>query len=160
MNCPDCGYPVEKSLSYCPKCFARTEPQGWWRRFLSLLGVGRRSPDAVIHVDRDIIIDTTDEEGQQHEYHSLDEVPPEVRAEIEKLKSEPWKEISRSFSSDGHRTEIVREKTLSTFKFTDEMGNERLYRSLEEMPPELRAAVEEAERRNPGPGDGTTSSEA
>ncbi len=110
-----------------------------------------------MHVETDIIINTTDEEGRQREYHSFDEVPPEVRAEIEKLKSEPWKEVSRSCSSDGLRREVIGKKTLSTFKVTDEMGNERIYHSLDEMPPELRAAVEEAERRNTGSDGGTSS---
>ncbi len=160
MNCPDCGNPVRKGSNYCPKCFARIEPQGWWQKFLSMFRVASRSGDALIRVDGDVIINTTDEEGRQREYHSLDEVPPEVRAEIEKMKSEPWKEVSSSCSSDGLRREIIRKKTLSTFKFTDEMGNERVYHSLEEMPPELRAAVEEAERRNAGLDGGTPSSEA
>jgi len=33
-----------------------------------------------------------DEDGQRHEYHSLDEVPQELREEIEKLEAEAMKE--------------------------------------------------------------------
>lgn len=113
--------------------------------------------EPIIHVENTVSIKTTDPEGQQHEYHSLDEAPPEVRAEIEKLKSVPWKEISRVSSSDGSRTELVSEKTVSTYKFTDLDGNEQIYHSLDEMPPELRAAVEQAEKMNSTPGDRMTS---
>ncbi len=152
MNCPDCGYPVEKSASFCPKCFAPIEPPGFWQRFLSLFRGGRSRRDRIVDVKQDIIVDVTDEQGRQHEYHSLDEVPPEVRAEIEKLKAEPWKEVSRFSSADGFTKKIVREKRLSTYKIVDESGKEQIYHSLEEMPPELRAAIEEAERTNPAPG--------
>ncbi len=125
------------------------------RRFFSLFGGARRDRDPLLHVESDVIINTTDEEGRQREYHSLAEVPPDIREEIEKLKSQPWKEVSRSCSPDGLSRQVVRRKTLSEYRFVDEMGNERIYHSLEEMPPELRAAVEEAERRNAAPDGGT-----
>lgn len=85
-----------------------------------------------------------------------------MRAEIERLKSAPWQETSRHSSSDGHTTRIrctakkVSKRALSTYKVTDASGNERIYHSLDEMPPELRAAIEEEQGENPIGGDGGT----
>ncbi|MGO8925934.1 MAG: hypothetical protein ACLQU3_03420 [Limisphaerales bacterium] len=117
-----------------------------WQRLASLFRTDRKSAEPLIHIENTVTIKGTDEAGQQHEYHSLDEVPPEVRAEIEAMKSVPWQETCRCSSADGRTTEIRSEKTRSTFKFTDASGTEHIYHSLEEMPPELRAGVEQAMR--------------
>ncbi len=142
MNCPQCDYPVGKNSLYCPKCYARIAPQSRWQRLLSRF---RRGPASVLHSENTVIVKTTDEQGQQREYHSLDDVPPEIRTEIERLKSEPWKETYPSISADGRRIERISKKTLSTFKVTDASGKESIYHSSDEMPPELRAVLEQAE---------------
>jgi len=126
-----------------------------WQRLASLFRTDRKSVAPIIHIENTVTIKGTDEAGQPHEYHSLDEVPPELRAEIEAMKSVPWKETSRCSSAEGRTKEIRSEKTCSTFKFTDASGTEHVYHSLEEMPPELRAAVEQAMR-----GEGTESTSA
>src|SRR5579859_2022297 len=150
MNCPNCGNPVEQTAAFCPKCFVGIAPQGWWQRFLSRLRTASKPARPIVHVEQTVTIKTTDEQGQQHEYHSLDDVPPEVRAEIEKLQSKPWKETFRSTSPDGSTLETLSQKTLSTFKITDEAGNERIYNSLDELPPEIRAALDEADKEKEG----------
>ena len=88
---------------------------------------------------------TTDEAGQHREYHSLEELPPELRKEIQKLESEALKEGLRSVSSDGLTTTIHSRKQASLFQVKDADGNERVYHSLEEMPPEIRAALEQVQ---------------
>lgn len=79
----------------------------------------------------------------------LDEVPLELREELKKLESEGLKEGFRSASSDGPTTKIttkiISRKTASLFKVKDAAGNERIYHSLEELPPDIRAAFEQAQ---------------
>jgi hypothetical protein len=52
--------------------------------------------------------------------------------------------------TDGSTLETISQKTLSTFKITDEAGNERIYNSLNELPPEIRAALEQADKEKEG----------
>ncbi len=117
-----------------------------------MLSVFRTPRKPLVRVEKRVTI-KTDMGGQRHEYHSLEEVPPEVRKELEELASQPWKTISQSSSSDGRVIKTTSGKTLSTYKFTDEAGNEHIYHSLEEMPPELRTAVEQAMRNEDSIGD-------
>jgi hypothetical protein len=151
MNCPDCGSPVERGAQFCPKCYARIEPPTLWQK---LLGLFQSKPDRrkpIIEIKKTISIKTTGPDGQHHEYASLDELPPELRAEIEKAQAEGLKQVFRSSSSDGLMAKVtttfVSNRKVSLFKVRDPSGNERTYHSLEEMPPDLRAAFEEAQRR-------------
>ena len=150
MNCPDCGNPVEKEAQFCPKCFARIESPTFWRKLLRLFQSTNKHRQPIIKIKRTVSINTTDADGQHHEYHSLDEVPPELRQEIEKLESEGLKESFRSSSSDGLTTKIttkiVSTKSASLFKVKDAEGNERTYHSPEELPPEIRAPFEQAQK--------------
>ena len=131
-----------------------------WQSLASLFRNKRPPRAPIIRIEKAVAIKMTDEEGRQHEYHSLEEAPPEVRAEVERLKSGPWKETARWSSSDGRTTrmgntrEATSKRTVSTYKVRDGAGNERIYHSLDEMPPELRAALEEAQGRNLAGGDG------
>jgi len=155
MNCPDCGEPVEEGAPFCPKCFAAIEPPSFWRRVLNWLRPGSRPAgrglraNPLIRTKTVVRITSTDKDGNRHEYHSLDEVPPELRAEIEKLESAVLKEDFSSVSTTGNVLKAVSSKSVSIYKIVDESGQEREYHSLEEMPPELRAAFEKAEKRKP-----------
>ena len=149
MNCSDCGELVEQDTQFCPKCFARLEPSGFWARLFSPLG-GRSKPRRpIIKIQETLSIKTKDKDGRQHEYHSLDEVPPEIRAEIERLESEALKTTSKTLSSDGLTTTISSEKTVSVFRVKDASGNERVYHSPNELPAETRAAIEQAQKQSP-----------
>jgi hypothetical protein len=149
MNCPDCGHPVESDAPHCPKCLARMEPPTLWQKLLRFFQDTDAPRQPIVNIKKTVSITTTDE-GGQHEYHSLDEAPPELRKEIEKLEAEGLKEGFRFSSSDGPTTRITTkitgERTVSLFKVKDAEGNERIYHSLEELPPEIRAAFEQAQR--------------
>ena len=149
MNCPACGTPVEKDAPFCPKCYACIEPPSLWQRFLRLFQTSGKPRRPFITIKKTVRIKTTDEHGQRHDYHSLQELPPELRAEIEKLESEAVKEglSSPSSSSDGLTTKIVSKKTYSVFKIKDASGSEKVYHSLDELPPEIRAAWEKAQQK-------------
>jgi len=149
MNCPACGTPVEKDAPFCPKCYARIEPPTWWQRLLRLFKSPGQPRRPLITIKKTISIKTTDKDGQRHDYHSLEELPPELRAEVEKLHSEAMNEglSASSSSSDGLTTKIVSKKTYSVFKVKDASGNEKVYHSLDELPPEIRAAWEKAQQK-------------
>jgi hypothetical protein len=104
-------------------------------------------------VKKSVTIRTVGEDGQEHEYSSMEEVPPEIRSEIEALEKEAAQEKGSELSitetsQEGNAitSKIIRRKNVSVYKIIDDSGVERTYHSLEEMPPEIRAAVEEAER--------------
>ena len=139
MNCPECGIAVETGEQFCPKCFARIEPPGLWRRFLSLFQATGLRP--IVNLKKSVTIKTTDEAGRKHEYHSLDELPPELRAEMEKLETEALK------GNLGSAHTIVSRTESEIYKIKDAAGNERIYHSLDELPPEIRAAVEQARKK-------------
>jgi RNA polymerase subunit RPABC4/transcription elongation factor Spt4 len=141
MDCPQCSALVEKGAQFCPKCYARIDPPSLWQRFLSLFQ--REEPrKSVITIKKRIDIKTTDKEGQHHEYHSLDEVPPELRADLEKLQSEAEKEALTGASPTSR---FVTKKTISIFRVKDASGKEHIYHSLDELPPDIRAAFEKAQ---------------
>jgi hypothetical protein len=142
MNCPECGNTVEKDAQFCPKCFARIEPPSLWRRFLSLFQATGQPTRRVVTLKKTISVKTVDKDGGRHEYNSLDEVPPELRAEMEKLEAESLKD-----SINSARTIISRKKS-EIFKIKDASGNERIYHSLNDLPPEIRAAVEQAQNKS------------
>ena len=132
MNCPECGNTVAETNQFCSKCFARLEPPGFWRKlFLYLFQpVTRRG----VNIHKIITLNTTkivtQRDGVRHEYHSLDEMPPDERARYEQIQSE-----SPKVTGD------------HVFKIKDLSGNWRSYQSLDEMPPDIRALVERAQKQ-------------
>ena len=143
MNCPECSSPVAKGAQFCPKCYARIEPPGLWRRFLSLFQTEGKPRRSIITIKQRVNIKTTDKDGRRHEYHSLDQAPREMRAEIEKLESEAQSEALSNVSSTAGK--IITRKTISVFRVKDASGKERVYHSLDELPPDIRAAFEKAQ---------------
>jgi len=108
-------------------------------------------------VRKSVRIKTVDEGGQVHEYSSMEEAPPEMRSQIEAVEKEAAQEIGKELAvtetpqtADAITSTIIRQKNISVYKIVDESGAERVYHSLEEMPPEVRAAVAEAEQKLKG----------
>ena len=108
-------------------------------------------------VKESVSIRTVSADGERHEYASMEEVPPEIRSEIEGLEKEAAQargsessdaEISQT--GDAITAKITRRKNVSVYKIVDESGAERIYHSLEEMPPEIRAAIAQAEEKPEG----------
>ena len=105
-------------------------------------------------VNKSVTIKTVGEDGEQHEYSSMEEVPPEIRAGIETLEREAMQEKGKELSvtetsqrGNAITSKIIHRKDISVYKIVDESGVERFYHSLEEMPPEIRAAIAEAENK-------------
>lgn len=150
MNCPACGSSLEKDAQFCPKCFERVEAPGLWQKFLALFQSSAAPSRRLVNLAKTVNIKTTDSSGEMHEYHSLVEAPPEVRAAMEEMKAEVMKgagETAVSRSANGVFSRIVTQKSVSVYKINDAAGNERVYHSLEELPPEIRAVIEQAQKK-------------
>jgi hypothetical protein len=155
MNCPGCGNTVAETDQFCSKCFARLEPPGFWRKFLSLFqSAGQSRPPIVVNIKKTVSIKTVDKDGERHECHSLDEVPPEMRAEFEKLESEVMKEKGQAVSftetsptRNAVTSGLISKQSVSVFRIKDASGNERIYHSLDELPPDIRAQFERAQKQ-------------
>ena len=158
MACPACGTTVAVTDQFCPKCFARLEPPSLWRKFLSMFQTSNRAANKprrhLVTIKKTVDIRTTDKDGIKHEYHSLDEVPLEMRAEFEKLESAALGEMGASPSAtetspegDATKSRFVFKRNVSMYKVRNASGSERIYHSLEELSPEIRAALEKARNK-------------
>jgi hypothetical protein len=105
----------------------------------------------VAFIDKSVNITMVGEDGERHEYHSMEELPAEIRSEIEALEAEAMDAKGNELSvTDTQQTEntftikSVRRKNVSLYRVIDESGVERTYHSLDEMPPEIRAAISKA----------------
>jgi len=160
MACPVCGNVVAATDQFCSKCFARLEQPTFWRRLASWFQSAFKPGLHTLVAKRNVSIQTVSKRGEKHAYHSLDEVPPELRAQFEKLQSEAAKELgaelpSAIVSKDAPTPGIVVRKEIRVFKFKDASGQEQVYHSLEEMPPEKRALFEKLRGRLDLPGQKT-----
>jgi hypothetical protein len=151
MNCPDCGNVVEKADRFCPKCYARIEPPGLWRRLISFFKSASTPGPHVLNIKKSVTIKTVDKDGGTHEYHSLAEAPLELQQEVEKLQKEAMKEAGNALATEAAdatkdpRPGFILKKKFSIYRIKDASGKEQVYHSLEEMPPEIRAAIEKAQ---------------
>lgn len=123
-----------------------SEAPGLWTELAALKHGG-------LPVKRSVSIETVGEDGQRHQYSSMEELPPETRAEIEALEKEAAQEKGTELSvretsrmGNAITSKIIEQKKVSVYKIVDESGVERTYHSLDEMPPEIRAAIEAAEK--------------
>lgn len=146
MDCWKCGAEIPEGQNVCPRCYAPVRKPGLLSRLLGSLfqGSARERAPAGGHIERfdsNVLrrvqrIRVADPiTGEERVYQSLDEVPPEIRARIEALRSGEGQVQARQ-----------------TFTFRDESGNERTYHSVEEMPPDVRAIYGRI-RREHGLGD-------
>jgi hypothetical protein len=129
MQCPKCAAQIPDGEEYCRQCFTPVERPGWWRRFCDWLferpvqyRVGGCS--SVQWFGR---IDPAT--GQSRTIDSLDNIPPEIRAQLEDLQRKAVTGVGEM-----------------SFKFRDFSGQEHEYKSLEEMPPEVRGLFEQVRK--------------
>ncbi len=134
MNCSQCGLHIPEGAQTCPSCRAAVRRPGFLERLF-----GRRTAAPPPPAPRQVIQRTEIKEeqfqivnaaGQPQVYHSLDEVPPELRPKIEEALR-----AAASGAAPGRKVRI---------SVKDASGQERTYDSVEDMPPELRAAYERA----------------
>jgi len=121
-----------------------------WRKIVEFFQNIGSSGKPLIKVTKRVSITTTDKTGERHHYGSLEEVPPELRAEIEKTTSEALREGLDASSSEKQTASFI-SMGMNTRKFTrfavkDALGNQRVYHSLDEMPPDVRATFEQLQK--------------
>jgi len=151
-TCPECGNVVAVTDQFCSKCFARLEPPSLWRKLRSLFQAATRPGPHMVTLKRTETFKTMDRAGERQVYRSLDDVPPGRRAEFEKLQADVIKEMGTTLpltrtSPPGNVVPpgIIGKRTVSVFKVKDASGNERVYHSLDELPPEIQKAVRRLE---------------
>jgi hypothetical protein len=105
-------------------------------------------------VKKSVRITTVSADGERHEYSSLEDVPPEIRLQMEALEKEGIQGkgsessvVECTQTGNAITLKTTRRESLSVYKIVDESGAERIYHSPEEMPPEIRAAIADAERK-------------
>src|SRR6266576_2064286 len=90
MKCSDCGHEVTAADRFCPKCCSVIRPPSLWQRFVAMFQ--RRNSFTIVEAKKVATVLTTEivteRGGERHVYHSIEELPPEQRAEIERLKAE------------------------------------------------------------------------
>jgi hypothetical protein len=160
MNCPDCGTPVEKDAKFCPKCYARIEPPGLLRRVADFFQNATKPGVHVIKSERTTTITTVDADGNRHDYRSINEVPLSMRSEFEKMEVEAnaqVKALSAEMAQTSSPPGIITQKSFFTFKIRDASGQERVYHSLEELPPEVQETMKRLRGpASPAPSQGKT----
>jgi hypothetical protein len=151
-TCPECGNVVAVTDQFCSKCFARLEPPSLWRKLRSLFQAATRPGPHMVTLKRTETFKTMDRAEERQVYRSLDEVPPERRAEFEKLQADVIKKMGTALPLTGTSPPgnavppgIIGKRTVSVFKVKDASGNERVYHSLDELPPEIQKAVRRLE---------------
>jgi len=131
--CPHCGMNVKGAPEVvCPSCGRPLDAGGggWLSRLLQRLfrtsgpmGPTPNGSAAVIVRSQEFRIHDP-ETGQVKVYHSLDELPPEIRRDVE-----------ASLGAD------ATSGASTAYTYRDSSGTEQTYRSLDEMPAELRAQI-------------------
>jgi hypothetical protein len=108
-------------------------------------------------VSKSVEIKTIGADGERHNYSSMEQVPPEIRSEIEALEKEAARQTGDVLSLTEHSqtgntsiSKIIHRKNVTVYKTVDRSGVERVYHSLDEMPPEARAAIAEAQNKLKG----------
>src|SRR5262249_53900102 len=119
----------------CPHCSLPLKRQGLLQKLLALFS---SSGKPALRVTKTVTVKelniVTNEQGERHEYHSLEEVPPELRTAVQNALNS-----------------TASERTLKTYKIRDASGQERTYHSLEEVPSEFRALIERAQDTSKNP---------
>ena len=158
--CPECGNIIAVTDQFCSKCFARLERPTFWRRLGAWFKSAFKPGSHTWVIGTKANFQTISKQGEKHVYHSLDEVPPELRAKFEKLQAEVKTKLGTELrptavSEDALKPGIIIRRDLQVFKFKDTSGKEQIYHSLDEMPPETRALFEKLQGRLNLPGQKT-----
>jgi hypothetical protein len=129
--CAACGVQVPEGAERCPSCATPFEREGFFWRLLRMRArraaptVSTRTITTEVRTDR---IEVKDAQGRTRTYDSLEQVPPEVRAQIEQAR--------RDAERGGGTTKIT---------VNDASGVVRTYASLDEVPADLRALIDRAQ---------------
>lgn len=136
MNCPKCGTHHSADSNYCPRCGEHLAAD-----IGSAFEVASSSLASVTG---------DDERGTTRTYHSLDEMPPDVRAKFEDL----MRQCARPRDNAAGKTTELPDGALQhvtqrfSVRIVDASGHEQVhhYDSPDQMPPEVRALLSRAQQ--------------
>ena len=153
MYCSTCGADMVEGQDCCPACSAPVAKPGFLRRMAGALFTWltdvRTSTVQVRRVER---IEITDPRtGKQRVFHSLEDLPPEVRAQVEASRGQGHLIEERESITDaqGVKLEMTRTPSGVKFLYRDASGKEQTYLLPKDMPPEVRAIYERMEKALP-----------
>lgn len=150
--CSHCGGKFVGSEDRCLQCGTKRPARGGWlARLLGRLfgGSGRRPGSTVFRSDEEIALAPGAElwldkpsagvslRWESTDGHLPDDLPEEMRIRLQALR--------RSAAERGEGFEIRTSKT-ELYIVKDKSGRERRYKSLDEMPPEVRREIEKSMR--------------
>ncbi len=136
MTCSKCGAHIPDGAQRCPSCLAPVARDGLVQRLFRALAPRAPAPSRIpvrtftteIRTER---INVRDAQGQVRTYTSIDEVPADIRAQIEQAR------LDAERGGGGGGTKIT---------VTDTSGASRTYASVTEMPADVRAMYERVQR--------------
>jgi hypothetical protein len=137
IACPECGNMVAVTDQFCSKCFSALQPPTFWQRLAAWFRSTFKPGPHTLVLNRTESFKIISKQGEQKVYRSIDEVPPEYREDLVKLQAEVAKSPQGATTS-----RFVVHKDRAEIKLRDASGNEQVYHSLEEMPPQWRALIE------------------
>lgn len=140
MACPHCEEERSNQQKFCRHCFEIFPRPGAMGRLRRALGFaarkGSRDGDVVVQRSESKIFEIYDPQtGQVHHYSDPSELPEPVR---EVLKEAALQEAAAT---------ETRVEAHEEFRVSDGTGKERVYQSLDEMPPEIRSLFRKARGR-------------
>ena len=137
MNCPKCGTPHSPDSNYCPRCGER-------------LAADIGSAFEIASSSSPASATGSDERATTRTYHSLDEMPPDVRAKFEDMMRQC---ATHRDDAKGTLTELpdgaMRHVTQRfSVRFVDASGQEQVHHCdfPDQMPPEIRALWSRAQQ--------------
>jgi hypothetical protein len=142
VRCPKCGAEVEDGWPVCRKCFEPVNRPGILTRLFSALfprvniRVSKSDPALPGATTRTVAVHTSKtfkvrdaKTGELQEYHSLDDVPEQFR---ELLRQQMGDALQLPLSAN----------TTTRITWTDSAGTVHHCKSIDELPPAMRAVYE------------------
>jgi hypothetical protein len=129
-----------------------TKTSGWAMRLETVKSADDVPPEEreteTISLSNATVYELPGADGRTRTYHSLDEMPPKLRAQIERSlaassEPEPAGEIAPEIRQRFEAFASPRPGQSVTLHFRDDHGHEHTYHSLEELPPDVRALYDQ-----------------
>lgn len=128
MYCWKCGAENDDGYARCRECLTAAKTPGLLSKLLTLFTRASSEP----HVETSEFT-TTNVSTHRHVVASAEDLPPEVRAQLE---------AAIAARGGSHVSETI------TFTYEDSSGRTRTYHSVEEMPPDVRAVFDRLRREH------------